>query len=222
MLGTVIAFSFYMPMNDAQFVGRVQALGPFRDEADATAAIVATLEVLGRGLFEDEARRIAEALPPLPARALRARNRGEALDRTRFFAEIAGSGESRPSQCLEHAEVVCRVLAEAMPPSKLERIHVALPGLTDLLAVKSEPDTPPPQHTRADSPRTLSEGRPGPEHPFASAAPEELAHRHSVPRSEDPHADTKLSSASGLTQEREGRTLSRGKPGSGRPLSRGR
>lgn len=41
----------------------------------------------------------------------------------------------------------------------------------------------------------------------------------SVAKSENPHADTKLSSSHGLTQEREHDTLAEGRPGSKHPLS---
>jgi len=61
-----------------------------------------------------------------------------------------------------------------------------------------------------------------PEPTEAPLHPDLLAHRHSVARSDDPHADSKLSSARGLRQEREQRTLASGRPGSRRPLSGGR
>jgi hypothetical protein len=67
--------------------------------------------------------------------------------------------------------------------------------------------------------RTLAEGRPGSPHPLSEARPER-AHSHSVARTDNPHGDTKLSSASGLTQEREQETLAAGHPGPDRPLGR--
>jgi hypothetical protein len=65
---------------------------------------------------------------------------------------------------------------------------------------------------------TLAEGRPGSHHPLSEARPER-AHSHSVVRADNPHGDTKLSSAVGFTQEREQETLAAGHPGSDRPLS---
>ena len=52
-----------------------------------------------------------------------------------------------------------------------------------------------------------------------SEARPETAHAESVARSDDPHADTRLSSSQGMTQERRGETLAEGRPGSDRPVS---
>jgi hypothetical protein len=41
----------------------------------------------------------------------------------------------------------------------------------------------------------------------------------SVVKNDNPHGDTKLSSAHGTTQEREHETLAEGRPGSRRPIS---
>jgi hypothetical protein len=73
----------------------------------------------------------------------------------------------------------------------------------------------------AGAPGDLAEGRPGARNSLASGDPALLAHRHSVARSDDPHGDSKLSSARGLTQERDEDTLASGRPGSRRPLSSG-
>jgi hypothetical protein len=52
-----------------------------------------------------------------------------------------------------------------------------------------------------------------------SDAPLAGAHAHSVARSENPHADTKLSSSPGLTQERLGDSLAEARPGPAHPVS---
>jgi len=81
----------------------------------------------------------------------------------------------------------------------------ATPPTTDVVALWL---TPPPNPFR-----------PGSAMPLASADPRYLAHRHSVARSVDPHAETKLSSAHGLRQEQDEHTLALGRPGSERPIS---
>jgi hypothetical protein len=58
---------------------------------------------------------------------------------------------------------------------------------------------------------TLATGRPGSRHPL-SESPPPAGHTHSAARSDDPHAETKLSSARGLTQERHDESLSTGRP----------
>jgi hypothetical protein len=60
--------------------------------------------------------------------------------------------------------------------------------------------------------RTLSEGKPGSRHPLSEARLDR-AQSNSVARADEPHADTKLSSARGLTQERLHETLAVGRPG---------
>jgi hypothetical protein len=68
---------------------------------------------------------------------------------------------------------------------------------------------------------TLAEGRPGSRHPLSEAR-SDRSQSESVVATENPHADTKLSSAHGLTQEREGESLATGHSGSDRPLDEGR
>ena len=56
--------------------------------------------------------------------------------------------------------------------------------------------------------RTLSEGRPGSRKPVSEARPANHQ-QHSV-ADDNPHDDTKVSSATGMTQEREHETLAEG------------
>jgi hypothetical protein len=68
---------------------------------------------------------------------------------------------------------------------------------------------------------TLAEGRPGSRRPLAEARPP-AGQADSVARTDNPHGDTKLSSARGLTQEREKESIATGSGGSRRPLSTSR
>jgi hypothetical protein len=178
---------------------------------------------LGQVLYEDEARKLAEELPPVAAKPLLSDNRGLPLSVDEFFTRVAWADPSRSGDAIEHAEVVCRVLGEALPPPSLRRLVQIAPRLAGLFAHLELPPEAArgPMHEVA-TPRTLAEGRPGSRRPLSTANPSELLHHHSVARSNDPHSDTKLSSSRGLTQEREERTLAAGKPGSRRPLSEGR
>ena len=75
-----------------------------------------------------------------------------------------------------------------------------------LLAQRS---APPPAH--AGGGHRLADGRPGSAHPLSEAKASE-AHAESVARTDDPHAETRLSSAKGMTQEREQESLAEGHP----------
>jgi len=66
---------------------------------------------------------------------------------------------------------------------------------------------------------TLAAGRPGSAHPLSEARPDRR-HASSV-AADNPHAEQKLSSTTGTTQERLHETIAEGRPGSEWPLSRG-
>jgi hypothetical protein len=59
---------------------------------------------------------------------------------------------------------------------------------------------------------TLATGRPGSSHPISEASADRTQ-RESIAASENPHADTKLSSTPGVSSVRSGRSLASGKPG---------
>jgi hypothetical protein len=113
-------------------------------------------------------------------------------------------------------------LADALSEDVLTRLRRHMPGdmgqlFTPPRAMTSTAAEPHGKHAPGPG-STLADGRPGSRHPLSEANP---AHRDSVARSENPHADTKLSSSAGMTQERVSDTLATGKPGSHRPLSEG-
>jgi hypothetical protein len=99
-------------------------------------------------------------------------------------------------------------------------VQRCLPELAPLFELPEPVEAPRVQAQRSSAaPNDLAEGRPGGSQPLASGDPRYLAHRHSVARSDDPHGDTKLSSAHGLRQEQTEHTLALGRPGSSRPIS---
>jgi hypothetical protein len=82
----------------------------------------------------------------------------------------------------------------------------------DQLVPQDFPEPPPhAQAVHASPLSTLAHGRPGSLHPIAEAAPAS-GHAHSIARNDDPHGDTKLSSSTGLTQERLRESLATGRP----------
>jgi hypothetical protein len=79
------------------------------------------------------------------------------------------------------------------------------PDVAELL-VEVEPHASPPAAHHDVGKRTLAEGRAGHSRPLYAARPDN-AQTESVASSANPHGDTKLSSAHGLTQEREAESL---------------
>jgi uncharacterized protein (DUF2267 family) len=205
-------------------VQRVRELGPFADRTTAKSALETTLELVGELLTPDEAASFARALPPgLSQIVHRARPLGVGTT-DELVHRIAAREGVRSSMALEHAECVLRALGEILEPEARARLGHALPTLGEWLAPRSVTAPEGPERTSATSahaPPDLAEGRPGGTHPLAGADPTLLGHRHSIARNADPHADTKLSSAPGLSQERAGQTLASGTGGSRRPVSSG-
>jgi uncharacterized protein (DUF2267 family) len=205
-------------MNEDTMLGRLLELAPFADRAEAQRAFDATLQALRRGLSEDEADWLAVALgPALAAPLLRESHQGE-LSVDELYRWTKRYGKTRKGVAVEQAQVVCRALAELLQEPELDRLRKHLPDIAPLLEVPAPADPPSaPRRSRRDpTDPTLAGGRPGSSRPLSEAGPTEralsvakpeLAHTHSVARSDDPHAETKLASTRGFTQERESRSL---------------
>lgn len=208
-------------------LSKIRELGPFADEAGAERALHATLAALGEQLMDDELTWLASELPEDLGRLLRAwRDHGSepSLGRSEhdFFQRIAAREAVWIGLATEHAQVVLEALGLTLPYPVVRRLEQHLPDLARLLHPPAPPEPAVPPARAPRGPHDLAEGRPGGTHPLSSANTSSLAHRHSVARNDDPHADTKLSSARGLTQEREEHTLASGHPGADNPISTGR
>lgn len=208
---------------DRDILRRLHELGPFTDDGAALCALNATLQGVGGGLTEDERRAVAASLPPDCARLLLGARINGCSKSSDLFLELSLREKVTLARAVEHAEIVCRALGEILSPTARDRLRHALPEIAELFEPHAQEAVPAhPQPSLADAPSDLAEGRPRGSRPLSSANPADLAHRHSIARSDDPHAETKLSSACGLTQEREERTLAAGRLGSRRPLSKSR
>jgi uncharacterized protein (DUF2267 family) len=207
-------------MNEDTLLGRLQELAPFADREAARRAFEATLRVLRRGLSEDESDWLAVALgPALSGPLLRETHAGE-LTTAELYRWMKRYTKQRKGIAVEQAQVVCRALAELLPEPDLERLKKHLPELADLFQVPEPSAAPAPRRLRsAPADHTLAGGRGGSSRPLSEAGPsdrdlaggrpEDRAQSQSVARARNPHAETKLSSTHGLTQEREERTLAR-------------
>ncbi len=205
---------------------RLRELGPFADDHAAMRALEATVAALWVRLYPEERAKLAASLPSPVAERLQApgpSRRAKRNHRSRFAADVARKEDVPLSLATEHAEVVCRALAELLPNEARAFLAQRLPEIAELFELQAPVEAPAHDwQTGSDAPRDLAGGRPGSSRPLSSASPDILAHRHSIARSDDPHAESKLSSARGLRQEREQRTLASGRPGSRRPISGGR
>lgn len=187
------------------------------DTRAAEHTLRTVLAVLGERLREPLIQAVADDLPGSLAEGLREGEGHQEFNLAEFHARVAGRMRVPLGRAVEITGVVCQFLAEALTPGTLHRLQEALPEPLSALFTPREPDEPF-EHVHLDpSHRTLAEGRPGSAHPLSEARPDR-SHSQSVARTDNPHGDTKLSSATGLTQEREGETLAAGHPGPDRPL----
>ncbi|WNG59889.1 DUF2267 domain-containing protein [Archangium gephyra] len=186
--------------------------------AEAERIVGAVLSVLGERLSWPVVQALAEDLPASLAASLRDVVPHQDFNLAELHARVAERMRVPLGQAVEHTGVVCQFLAQALSPGTLRRLREALPEPMSALFTSREPVEEFEFVHLAPGRGTLAEGRPGSHHPLSEARPER-AHSQSVARADNPHGDTKLSSAMGLTQEREEETLAAGHPGSDRPLS---
>jgi hypothetical protein len=196
-------------MNDAQLMAEILKLTPFESTDDARLALVSSLETLGFLLPERLVAELEGALPPdctsLLALGLSVRQR-----QPRVRAEKTAA-LSLERHTLERVQEICRVLGKLLAPELVGRLVAELPTQNaQAFAGRTAHSPLPPRARPAHVPpalpsRHLSEAEPGSESPLYRARPP-AAHSQSVV-SENPHGDNKLSSARGVTKEREHETL---------------
>ncbi|NMO20103.1 DUF2267 domain-containing protein [Pyxidicoccus fallax] len=198
-------------MTHDEFLSRVTERAGLSDTAEAARTARAVLGVVGERLGRWERRALAEDLPAPLTGMLEDGTSGQDFDLAELHARVACREHVRPGFAMEHTGIVCQVLAEALSEGTLHRLHERLPGpIAALFTPREHRERF--EYIHLDPGRgTLAEGRPGSRHPLSEAHPVR-AHTHSVARSDNPHEDTKLSSASGFTQEREHETLATGHP----------
>jgi uncharacterized protein (DUF2267 family) len=192
---------------------RRRGLAP--DEADR--ALRATLAVIGERLVDDEAKTLASWLPNRLAKVVEDSEYDADFGTRELFTRVARRMRTNPGRALEDAEIVLASLGEALGGERAGRLARALPETAaDLVLGKREPDPsaeapPHPDPRRPPRLSTIATGRPGSKRPLSEArAP--AGHTHSVAANDSPHAETKLSTTIGTTQERMQDTLAEGRP----------
>lgn len=170
----------------------------------------AVLGTLGEALTRRQADALADELPPEVAAPLRDAAHGQDLERFDLESRVAQHTGLPRGVALEWLFAVGRTIAETVRADVLGPLCRDLPHDIAALLEAVEPAPSPPGVHHDVSKRTLAEGRPGHARPLYAARPD-VAQTESVVRSDNPHGDTKLSSARGLTQEREDESLATAK-----------
>lgn len=207
-------------MSDTDIIDEVKTATGIQARAHARAALDTVLDALGAMVSHPRRETIASALPPAAAEPLRRRDYDQAASLDWLVATVAGLEHVRDGSAIEHVEAVFSVLRSRLDP---DLWRVLLSELPDEVAALDPPrygSTPPPRRSShpPGKPHRLSDARPGSEHPVAESAAHR-EHSHSVAATDDPHGDTKLSEARGMTQQREHESLAEGEPGFERTIA---
>jgi uncharacterized protein (DUF2267 family) len=201
-------------LDSDRFVKRVQTLSAIPDAEVALRAAHVVISVLAEQLVPSDRARLKQALPASLSTAVGDAPPRSADDLEAFYERVSRREGAEPGPGIEHAQSVCRALCELLDPDALRHLTSRLPDpLVALFEVRAVPAARPPvavPHAGARE-RTLAGGRPVSAHPLSAAAPD-TTQSGSIAASANPHADTKLSSTRGTTQEREAETLAKAKP----------
>jgi len=201
-------------MSYEQLIDAVQDGGGLSSRVEAQATVDAVFEALARRILPADRRAVLTLLPDALRSTLKRERHDEEETLERLVQEIARAEGIRAGFGREHLDVVGAAMAATLHPDAVSALENHLPPpIAEILRPKPTPariERPTPLEVPASSGRHLSDGRPGGTHPISEASADR-AHLDSVARSDDPHGDTKLSSAKGFTQERETESLAEGK-----------
>lgn len=211
-------------MNEEELIDAL-ALRGLPDRGAAGRAMRAALSAFTECLTQAEAEAFARSFSgDLASRARRGPDsRDETWDAEELFEVVRRRENVSPGAAREHTQIVLAAIAERLDPEVRAWLLKSLPaGVAALLRPRDVGASPPHTHPGHAPPlTTLASGKPGSHHPLSESAPGR-AQSHSVVSEENPHGDTKLSSARGLTQERLADTIATGRPGPERPISEAR
>jgi hypothetical protein len=198
----------------AEFLAEVERrAGPHDGLGGAVAAVV---DCLATHMTEAEKHAVDAGLPQELSRRLHARAWMTDATTDQLVDEIGAQTGLAQGRALELLESVAQCVATRLGEDDVAIVAKQSPAIAALFAPRSFGSAPPHGAAKVPSkpppPRTLAEGKPGFQHAMADGRPER-AHTHSVARNPAPHADTKLSSAHGTTQEALAEDLAEGEPG---------
>ncbi|MEK7704526.1 MAG: DUF2267 domain-containing protein [Myxococcota bacterium] len=156
----------------AGMLQRIQERAALASVQDAERVTRAVLESLGARLLEIDAEVVARRLPPAWAAWLRRPHEGD-FSLVELYRRVAERQGVEVREVIEHVAVVCQVVAESVDEVACKHLRMRLPE--DFAALFTS-------RQRRSNVAHVPGGRGA------------LPHRHSVMRSDNPHADRKLSS----------------------------
>ena len=204
-------------IDERALLGRIAEFGGL-NATDAAVAIRATLVTLGERIEYEKRQVITRELPADLGSLFRARKYRGTFGIEEFFNRVRRREKVGLGFAREHAEIVCRALAELLSKDARSTLEHVLPESFDILfRVPTEVGSPAEYRVpRSAKHHTLATGAPGARHPLSESKPRD-ASSHSVGE-ENPHGDTKLSSAEGMTQERLDDSLATAEPNTRRTI----
>ena len=176
----------------------------------AEQVVLSILQELAGMLRGGSARALAEALAfPLADDE----NRQPLPDIGALRTRLARALSVDAMRAQEYLQITMAGLADHLTDGLLSKLHHELPDDVEALLQRDVTKGGQPPQRASGHGRQLADGRPGSRRPMSETAPGSSRpvsqaapgprHQNSVAE-RNPHADTKLSSAKGLTQEREG------------------
>jgi uncharacterized protein (DUF2267 family) len=203
------------------FVDEIQRHTGETDWLESEHIATQVLHALRPMLRSDERKALAAHLPPSLGSALAGHAVEVDDDLDRFYARVALSLKSPLPRAMEEARIVCALLASRLTPDERARLASDLPpgvavlfttpagGSIETLGADPSGENVPPARSERAVDSTLATGRPGSAHPISESRLDRTQ-SHSVAREANPHSDSKLSSAEGLTQEQLHESLATG------------
>jgi uncharacterized protein (DUF2267 family) len=199
-------------MSLADLVHHVMERG-IPDRSLALQALRATVRVLGERLTDDEAHALSRFIPDELAALIDSVEYDADFDAAELYERVRRRMRVDLGTAHERTDVALRAIGALLDDDLRRRLSRSVPEPIGALFFEPSFGEPPSYREAVIAPRiaTLASGRPGSRHPLADSAPS-AGHTHSVARNDDPHRETKLSSARGLTQERFDDSLAKGRP----------
>jgi uncharacterized protein (DUF2267 family) len=209
-------------MGYPELIDAVQDHAGLASRSDAEATTAAVFGALAERVLPGDRRAVKALVPEELRSAFDVERKSDETGVDAIVQEVAVVEGIAPGFGREHLVVVGAAAASALHPDAITALRTHLPDELAALFRETTPRrvTRPTPHSSPLAGRRISEAHDGSRHVaearLGSARPiseakDDPAQTDSVARSDDPHADTKLSGAKGMTQTREHESLSEGK-----------
>jgi uncharacterized protein (DUF2267 family) len=195
-----------------ELIDFVQDRAGLSSRQEAEASVHAVFEVISRRVVPADRRRVLSLLPEPLHVAFAHREFRDDADLDAVVEEVAQAEDVHPGFGREHLDVVGAAAVATLHPEAITALRTHLPSSIAVI-FSAERESRATRATPASNPRVnrrhLAEGRSGSAHPLSEGRAD-TSQSDSVARSGTPKVDTKISSARGLTQEREHESLADG------------